>query len=703
MIDSKARHVCNDCGTTFGRRDGLLRHQRASNGTCRDKARSARQIKHAAAAGLMGLGIAAPAPGAEPRFLIIPLPPNVDALFDVYSKHAWVQHPLFHAATFHSGVKSLIGTKQERSDYLALDLCPVLTQAVIWTGAKLQADDAAAELWGSVCWANVVAWASRLGLDVFSKDESVPGTGLQDPPPSPNDYYRFLRVGVVLVHVLLMLGRAVAAVRLREWYTRAHRLAGFGIDPLDGCVPDGEGGWTAARDPEDLASFIYAEERSRTNMQVIFYDALLAELQGVKPTTFCTGYLLRSGEIRCSDRGGDPEAETVETFEEGTYGNVAMPCPDSLWEMLPVASEIGDGWHRHPAFALAEQWKPVPLSETWAWMDLSYDSEERNAKVELLFGDCLRRGFIYWLGCVMPTLTMLVRYRDHCLVRGFKLNDPPQEQGPDADIARKLRDSLVLQFRDIWERLPGDLVTCDDAADARTLLEIGATSWSPRLGIHTVHTLLDMHGWLLTLNSPRDVFQDLREIASHAANRTDGSHVLDRLLAWSTTQDFIVASSHAIAISKLARSILDLEGKPDSTGKPMNIVRSFTSLLPFFVIRAAWIHVICILNLKRATGQVILTELPGTPGESLTLGFLETLLEDVGACLRSIDVLASGPIQSTGPTRKRPRLGSDPWRYASTAHSVVRKLLSVDFSTGHGFDLTEEEVEMLSLLKDVGN
>lgn len=702
---SDAKFECSDCGTMFNRKDALLRHQRASNGNCRSKGRASRQIKHAAAAGLMGLAASTPAL-AEPRFLILPLPANWEALLDYYFQHGWHQHPVFHIETFRSRVKKLAATKQERSDYLALDLCPVLVQAVFWTAVKLTESNSQ-ELWGAACWANMVAWAARLGLEDFATDAleetgtpnaaMSPGSGShvgQEPVPTASDYYRFVRTGVVLVHVLLTLGRAVATVRLREWYTRAHRLAGFGTDPAD-----------LGRDPTDLAAWIHAEERSRASIFVILYDGLLTELQGVKPTTFSSGYLLRAGEIRCSDRGSDAEAEAVETFEQGTYGNIAMPCSDSLWELLPVAADIGDGWVNHPLSVATQQWRPVLLRETWTWMDLPYGSEERRFAVDRLFGDCLSKGFIFWLGCVMPTLTSLVRYRDHCLVRGFKLNDPPSDFEPDAVKARAMRDSLVLQFRDIWEALPPEILECDESADAKRLYELGASAWSPRLGIHAFNTLLGMHGWLLTLNSPRDVFQDLREAASGVALRADGNNILDRLLEWSTSADFIIASSHAIAISKLARSILDLEGKPDSTGKPLSVVRSFTSLLPFFVIRAAWIHVICILNLKRSTGDAVLMQIPGTPGESLTAGFLETLLDDVGACLRSIEAMAA-PSSSAraGQAKKRPRLGSDPWRYASTAHSVVRKLLSVDMGMGQGgLELSEDEVEMLQMLKDVGN
>lgn len=705
-------------------------------GTCKDKPRAARNSRAAAQAQAQ-----MPAP-AEPRFLLLPLPADLGALLDNYWVHrGWAQHAIYHFPTFRARLELLAGTKQDRSDYLAANVCPVFAQAIMWTAAKLAEDDGAVEIWGSACWANIVAWATRLGLEtpVDAGPKAEAGTPVltaapaaapaqQFPLPGPDDYYRFIRASLVCSYILLALGRGVAALRLREWCIRAHRAAFFGTDPTDAILSDGKGGWVSQRDPDDLAAWIYAEEKARAHAWLQLWDTLSAELQGVVPTMVSNGYILHGGEIRGSERASiDLEAE--QTFEPGTYGSVALPCSDLLFVSLPSATEPNETWLEHDMYPNVLAWTPIPVSEAQTWLRLPVGSPARaNAVSQLLGNTFYDPGFSMWTSVAMSFRVDLTRYRDFCYARGFKLNAPPIGWDPDSVKARELHDGLVVQLKDMWDTLPQEVKAADEKADVVSLVKIGSEYWSSSLAVHMFNCLVSIHGEFVMLNSPHDYLTDLMEFATRVTSGLPTNDLLDELLQWTSSSSFVIASSHAISVSKLARALLEIEGSLDADGNPIKLVKSLSSLWPVFLLRSAWVHVICILQLKKISGGV----LPAlanrtTPGSSLSspsnshgsasptsmsAEFLETLLDDVGSCLRSIDAMSGGSqprgvaagTSSTGiegGSRKRQRVGRDPWRYASIVHGVLRKLLGADFTAnGRGLDLTEDEVEMLSLLKD---
>jgi hypothetical protein len=87
-----------------------------------------------------------------------------------------------------------------------------------------------------------------------------------------------------------------------------------------------------------------------------------------------------------------------------------------------------------------------------------------------------------------------------------------------------------------------------------------------------------------------------------------------------------------------------------------------------------------VLGLRRVAGGQQLTN------SGISRELLESLLEDVAACLQSIE--ASGG-----------RKG--PWRYAGVLHGFMRKVLNL--GEGGQLDLGLEEVAVLSQLRDVGS
>lgn len=215
-------------------------------------------------------------------------------------------------------------------------------------------------------------------------------------------------------------------------------------------------------------------------------------------------------------------------------------------------------------------------------------------------------------------------------------------------------------------------------------------------------------------------------------------------LDWTASPLFVIASSHAITVSKLVRSFLAPEGIVDTDAAngggrqvvkraPPEIVKSLTVLWPAMVLRAAWIHVLCIRKFRKiqaSLGDAANGLLFGGNGPVVSPEFLESLLDDVQACLNSINEIAGAapksllqpapqPEGTVSPVLLQPNSavaprtirasGRDPWRYARLVYGVMLKLLNLDVNEGQGtpgrrrgsLSLTEEEIAELSLIKDV--
>lgn len=242
--------------------------------------------------------------------------------------------------------------------------------------------------------------------------------------------------------------------------------------------------------------------------------------------------------------------------------------------------------------------------------------------------------------------------------------------------------------------------------------------------------LATFHGVALTVHSPRDFIQDLAELAARTTARRqnnglimnfydDDDEDLD-LLEWTASPLFVIASSHAITVSKLVRSLLapdGIRGRYVTGMASPKIVKSLSVLWPVIVLRAAWIHVLCIRKFQKIARQIQAGEEADPLFASLGMpavspDFLASLLDDIDACLKCIDEMAGGVPVDRAPAfdgivkpaeKQQPplKLGRDPWRYARLVHGVMRKLLRIDDGTGQrqSLSLTEEEIEELSLVK----
>jgi hypothetical protein len=178
------------------------------------------------------------------------------------------------------------------------------------------------------------------------------------------------------------------------------------------------------------------------------------------------------------------------------------------------------------------------------------------------------------------------------------------------------------------------------------------------------------------------------------------------------------------------RSVLAPDGIANgsvNTRASSQIVKSLSVLWPVMVLRSAWIHVLCIRKFHKITrklrqGGDMDPLFPGLGSPAVSPEFLASLLDDVDSCLKSIDEMAGGSGEVQPPdvpsfdgtvkpsallATQPPALktGRDPWRYARLVHGVMKKLLEMDTGPGgrNGLELTEEEIEELSLVKDITN
>jgi hypothetical protein len=414
---------------------------------------------------------------------------------DDFAAYGWLHTPFHHLPTLFAKLERVAGTQQTRADYTAAGLCPVLAQAVIFTAARLGENDAMVDLWGTACWANLLAWASRLGLEPNDVSGSSNGTehgqsagSLDDSQSSnagdvtqtvtapPEELYRFRSAGGTAAAALIALGRATAASRLREWSIRAHRLGAVGSDLREGCVRAVDGSWTTTRNPDDLAGWIDAEEKVRVALWLATWDGGASESQGTKITMLRCGYILRGGEIRCSERGGNIEDEAEEAFEQGYYGNLPLPCPDVLFDSLPAAYDAAT-WRLHPAYEQVTRWTPIPFQTAQEFMHLPYGSPERLAITATLFGTFFETG-VAFQGVLLSGLQgRLARYREFCLARGFAISEPPEGWAEEEQEARRMREELILEFDDMRLAVPAELVDVDERGDGAAVLNLSRNHW----------------------------------------------------------------------------------------------------------------------------------------------------------------------------------------------------------------------------------
>jgi hypothetical protein len=155
-------------------------------------------------------------------------------------------------------------TNQTLVDYFACGLQPEAVQAVFWSVYRLlDGHQAEAEMWATACRNGLDEWAMELEL------EEDPLTSRA----SPGDLFAFVRAAILALSPLVSCGLAADAARLRRLAVTAHRLAEFGTDHADCCVPIPETGtWKLARDPFDLAEWIDAEERARSSSWLLLCE-----------------------------------------------------------------------------------------------------------------------------------------------------------------------------------------------------------------------------------------------------------------------------------------------------------------------------------------------------------------------------------------------------------------------------------------------
>jgi len=354
-------------------------------------------------------------------------------------------------------------------------------------------------------------------------------------------------------------------------------------------------------------------------------------------------------------------------FIPGNYYSVPVPCPDMLFESLPPAPESEVQVRTWLAMMpeCKTKFNPLPYGQVVGWPDLPLGSIERKRLLTMVYGRILENGYSRSSIVIGAALERLLYYRDFCRVRSYPLNTPPLGTSQDEVDARALRDKLALQFRDIFCSFPEVIRTADAVGDAGALRQMAIQHWGERCAFSLCQNMLNWHGAALTLYCPRDFAASLF------------SPDLAEEMEWTSTPLFMVASSHAIAASRLVCAASKSED-PASPSRPVSV------LFPMMVLRAAWVRALCLRrvygNSENAAG--LFGSEHGTEGAFSSPEFVDRVLQDLRDCIDVID--RQGRVNFPADVQQS---------YIGMVRDVVMRLMS-------GEEVPSDEADLVRLLKN---
>lgn len=571
------------------------------------------------------------------------------ALLDVYENEISAGHPILHIPTLRARITRIAYSAQTDKDFADAGIPREVVYAVLWSSCRALGDTDGAQIFEELCMTGLADRIANLRLAELAESSSSP-FDVQLDPVLEQHFMDFLLCALIAVLPMSASGRCAEIANLRRMANTAHRLARYGSHPMDQCsalpIVTGDGRivtrWVTSRDPCDLAGWIATEERARMTAWLLTWDATSAELQGFRPVLVRGGYRLASGEI-----------------VPGSYGAVPLPCPDILFDALP-ASPMGPedvaSWLSTDVITRTS-YDPLPYSQAALLPDLPLDSPERNELLENIYGNYLAAGFMRGATVTSVVNSRIAEYRDFCRSHGLPLNGPPTGSDKNEIRAKAMRDSLVLLFRDVWNHLPPQIGHAGFEGDGEVLWELSARHWGSRFDFALPQNMLNYHSAALTLYSPR-------ELPTCLSTPLDVS-----ALSWTRSPMFLVASSHAIAAARLAKS-----APGTASARPISM------LWPLMVLRAAWTRVVCLQSLKEAPTNAG----PCLPGDPDAVA--QKVVDDVGECLRSIER------QKLAPEKKVD--GKSCGRYADLVKAVVARL-AIDGG------VSQEEAEAVNMVRDL--
>ena len=195
--------------------------------------------------------------------------------------------------------------------------------------------------------------------------------------------------------------------------------------------------WTGFRGTRlsNVAAFIQAEERARAN--ALYLSAEVAQA--------------------ASHRGVSEMLPVIEGQRQ-PWLDMAVPCPDLLFESLPAIPDSGEEWLSWYALNEARggmlQVSLHSLREITQWVDLSRQSERRKAIVQHAIGGLLRNGMGALLPIVLDLWARVLLVCSFFQKNGMKVYDPPAldfARGMERDAA-EMREKVKAATQDFFLR-----------------------------------------------------------------------------------------------------------------------------------------------------------------------------------------------------------------------------------------------------------
>lgn len=413
------------------------------------------------------------------------------------------------------------------------------------------------------------------------------------------------------------------------------------------------------RNPHDLPAWIWNEERSRLLTMILVVDAVSCDSWNAGPPKFL------------GRPGSQIEFNSATGRFSPAWANLALPCPDLLFERLPAASSSPD--EDKTSIALLEKIELRAHGEAYTWMDLPRESARRQELLRIHGSGILRRGYVSQMAFQAGTYAKFHACKTFFARRGYRLYMPPDEQSPDEIAASKMRRQIVEGINDWIGSFPPEIRAAVEESDGQLLKSEAARWWGKTRRRTLAHSLAFLFTFAMVLNCPYDIMEQ------------HGDPIPDD--AWPFSPAFVLAESSAISISRLIKSYLnphfqshvDEPPPPPPWNKwptPMSTaslsstlelneeeylryrkdeLRRIPPLWLLVVLRACWVHVIGMRKLRLC----LLSE--SVASNAL---MLRTTLETVDSLVGDVVNALDGMEHSS-------------WRHTAEAYRIIRSWADV--------------------------
>lgn len=490
-------------------------------------------------------------------------------------------------------------------------------------------------------------FAAKYGQTVFSALEERAKAAPDLPPEALLPTIQSSLVQTVGFTLLGAMDKALAAHTITIWLHGYLRFAESDSPALATNRIDRENRTVT------LETWIRGEEFCRACMVAITIDTLLASMRDGK--------------------------QSLETDE---FGEVAVPCIDASLSAIPAAvpsnylplfvayegheappygaysfSDVGFGQAEEPvAHYLGKPFaQPLSAAEAFHWMDQSPGTERERLLKHI--GD----GFLNLGACAGELVVGEILRRTMRVCSWFSKHDipihnPPFERPshtadfPDGLLfeARRRKAAVVAMLADFAAHLPPELVALDTMSDGPGIVTLGDRHWGPRLGYKLLHQVIYLHACEVLISSPSNWVRGLQEPEE----------------SWLDSPNFLNASTHAIMITRLVRSILT------HAGNATELRQELDSSVMQSILRSGMVHVYALSRFRRAFSKTSSHPL----GFEISPEVITELVEDVELSLEGL-----------AATRTE-------WESARVAFRVFRAVI------GRGDGPTSEELEKMSIL-----